>query len=410
MSTPPVEIRPHRSTAATPGSPASRAARFALVARLALAATGFAACADQTTTGPRVAPARQSASPTRDPLAGRLPSSPGACLVAVQTSTGQYHSRAVNIALPASLGTGSGRVVRVGYRGWRGGSENPARLAVCTIPDTPPARAYVARMFRADVVTRAQLRQQAQLAGVTGATAWEPGVQGPPRAGEPAQYVIDGVVTGDVTTGASTEADGATAGDLAAAVTACGRDNSGCGGGGSSGDPIPAAVYYCAPGTIVPVDGCTLEEEVPPAPGDPPPPLEQEPQPGATYTVLPGGGGLTMSLIDYTCDARVYYPIQTHTGALGLSAPLETFCTAGPVYAVGVSGNMQRRRFLIGIPWHITVGTASYRSAPGYGPVIAAVIGTCNGRGWYRTNAFSKIFASNRTDNYVSSTGWRQYC
>lgn len=344
--------------------------RHAHRASLACISLALAACADQGPTDPASAAGplasaghgpRTSVRRT-DPIAERLPSTPGACLVASRTSDGRYVGRSGAVPVPQSAGLSSTRLIRFGYRGWAAGVPDPVRLAVCTIPDTPGARAHFARVFGGSAKDFAELRRFAADARVPGAETWRP----------------DEVPAGIVDPASSYITDGVTA---------------------SGGGEISPSLVACDPNAIVPEPGCE-DQEPPPDPNEPP--IGPPPAPNLSYDPATGSTNLDMdySVLGYFCDARTYAPVK---GVYTIFARHLVDCYAGwTVYSVTVNGNIQRRMSILGWPWWSTVGRAPTQERSGLGVVETTTVISCNRSGRYRSNTFTKVSRGVGFDNYSS--------
>src|SRR2546423_1828156 len=131
----------------------------------------------------------------RDPLSSRLSSAPGACLVSMRAPDGLYPSRSVALRLPAGFTSDTRRIARVAYRGWAAGVPEPTLLAVCSIPDVPGIREYVARLFGGSTMSVTELRTFAQSVGVTGADEWDAATSPQVMQGAQPVYMTDGLAS-----------------------------------------------------------------------------------------------------------------------------------------------------------------------------------------------------------------------
>lgn len=187
-----------------------------------------------------------------DPLSARLPGVAGACVVARRTDAGGYLGRASSIPLPRGLADHQ-PLARFAYRGWRAGVAEPVTLAICSMPESPAARAFFASAFGGSPMTPAALRNFARLGGVADAEQWGKGTTPHLMQGAPAMYLIDGLAEASP---AIRPGSRAAAGRVAGAL-----------------EGTAAMVVACDPTMIVPDEGCdgyVSEEET--VPDDPPPP------------------------------------------------------------------------------------------------------------------------------------------
>ena len=130
-----------------------------------------------------------------DPLSARLSSTPGACLVAVRTPQGRYLSRSTAVLVPAQIARSASHTARFAYRGWAASAPEPVLLAVCTIPDSPSARAYFQQLFGGKAMTAAELTSFAQSAKVGGVQEWGLGTSPQVMQGAGPVYMTDGLAS-----------------------------------------------------------------------------------------------------------------------------------------------------------------------------------------------------------------------
>ena len=117
-----------------------RPRRFAIMAVILLVSCADVAhklAATSSTVGSQLTPDTKSTIQANDPLSRILPSTPGACIVAIRTADGRYLSRPATVAVSKATASKDSRTARFAYRGWAAGADSPVLLAVCTIPDDP---------------------------------------------------------------------------------------------------------------------------------------------------------------------------------------------------------------------------------------------------------------------------------
>ena len=175
-----------------------------------------------------------------DPLASRLSSAPGACLVSVRSPDGKYRSRSVTVDLPKQIAASSAATIQFAYRGWAAGVPQPTLVAWCNIPDSRSARTYFEKQFGGKSMNPAELRSFAQSVGVSGVEYWA-AVGGP--------EIIQGAVTTYVADGLASESPATKS--------------------APTGDPSAMLVPVCDPYADPPCDGTPEPEYVP---VQPPPP------------------------------------------------------------------------------------------------------------------------------------------
>lgn len=206
-----------------------------------------------------------TAARSNDPLSAVLPNAAGACLVGVRISSGQYPTRPATVRFPRDLMSDQGRTTRFAYRGWAPGIAEPVLLVVCTIPDKPGAREFIAARFHAREMHDSALRAFATMLGVVGADDWGPGTTPHLMPGVGAVHIADGLAS-KFPKGRSrtTSPEGITTLEVCdpyAIIPEPGCEEPpppGDGGGGAA----------CDPTAIVPEPGCdeTIPEEEPPPP------------------------------------------------------------------------------------------------------------------------------------------------
>ncbi len=175
-----------------------------------------------------------------DKLATRLSSQPGACILAERTPKGGYRSQSLMAAVSPSVAFATGPTTRFAYRGWSAGQPEPVILGVCTIPDTPAARAQSARYFGSRPMNAEQLRAFALARGVTAVEDWGPGTS---------PHVMQGAVPVHMTDGSASDFPKAAAQNSFLTIMST---------------PV------CDPAAIIPEPGCeeeTVPDEPPPSDG-----------------------------------------------------------------------------------------------------------------------------------------------
>lgn len=196
---------------------------------------------------------------TPDPLAARLPSSPGTCILGIRDSAGRYLSRTVSVPRLAGGPVTSG-VLRFVYRGWSALDSVPSRIGVCTIANTKEAIANAEIAFMSKVVPLATLIEEQSPPSVSKASVSM--VRRRPRLTIIPSALRNPHVPIVVADGISTPSNVGIS-----ATQACTPDpiipEPGCegqGGGSNGGGGSPT---FCDLNAIIPEPGCIVENETP---------------------------------------------------------------------------------------------------------------------------------------------------
>jgi len=215
-----------------------------------------------------------------NPVSSGLSSTPGACLVAVRTMSGQYTSRTVAVTLPKQIASSSAATIQFAYRGWAPGVPQPTILALCNMPDSRTARTYFEKQFGGKSMTPAQLNSFAQSMSVSGAEYWA-------AAGGP--QIIQGAATTYVADGLASESPATKS--------------------APTGGVVGMLVPVCDPNTDPTCSGTPLPDSVP---VQPPPPDGLEGDWWITPNPFPPPGYPTIN-----CDIKTDYP-HLSTGFTGV--------------------------------------------------------------------------------------------